>query len=270
MDTIEKNLVENNQVIKNNSKRLDAICEEVKKIKNWCGSEPPLRNKGTKESSVATNDVNTPCDVITPAISPVFYGILNTRKLSYYNKIRNEGIATIYKGFLEKNPPFIPKKFREAGTPNDSEKQRERLDKLEVQKVTFEIERLKEQEEKHLEELENAELEIKEHISEQEDPTVRQLLKEKWYSQTKYEEDKSDGIWAKKQHFFEDLEHRTTQENQHNKHTGKRRTNYFNSESHGSQGLWRQMNGRGNYQNHFKQNRPKQNFSHPYNLRQNR
>lgn len=72
MDTIDRNLAENNQAIKNNSKRLDAICEEVKQIRNMCGNEPPLRNKGTKESSVATNDVNTPCDVITPTISPVF------------------------------------------------------------------------------------------------------------------------------------------------------------------------------------------------------
>ena len=56
---------------------------------------------------------------------------------------------------------------------SDLEKQRKRLKKFEVQKVTFEIEHLEEQVL-----IGNAEQEFKEHISEQDDPAIRKILKE--------------------------------------------------------------------------------------------
>lgn len=197
MENMEAYMVENNSLIKQNSEKLDGICEEMKEIKVQC-------NKGSETGNQRTTNPQQQTKVTTSLTLPM-RNTLTSRKLAYYNKIRSEGIATIYKRFLEQKPPFIPNKFRESSNDNESERHRERMKKLEIQKITFEIEHLEEIGEKHRDTLENSELEMKQHIGEQEDPIQRQALKEQWYALIKSEEEKSEAIWEKKKEFFESL-----------------------------------------------------------------
>ena len=133
------------------------------------------------------------------------------------------------------------------GSPNDSEKQRERLKELEVQKVTFEIERLNEQVEKHSEALESADLDIKEHISEQDEPTMRQFVKEQWYSLIKTEQERSDEIWANKKSFFQYLPNQPIRDRHYRERTDKKVLQTINQETNGSQSTWRQSHGKEKY-----------------------
>ena len=63
---------------------------------------------------------------------------LQTRKHAYYNQLRSGGIVSIiYKSLLEQQPPFIPNKFREGKIPGKPEARRDRMNKIEVMKVTI-------------------------------------------------------------------------------------------------------------------------------------
>ena len=76
--------------------------------------------------------------------------------------------------------------------------------KLEIQRLTYEIEHLEELKEKHHKGLEETDLEIKE-LAKEDDPIMRQSIKEKWYARIQEEEEKSNTIWEKKKRFFENL-----------------------------------------------------------------
>ena len=52
---------------------------------------------------------------------------LQTRKHAYYNQLRYGGIASIYKSFLEQQPPFILNKFREGKIPGEPEARRDKM-----------------------------------------------------------------------------------------------------------------------------------------------
>ena len=130
---------------------------------------------------------------------------MQTRKLAYYNQLRSGGIASIYKSFLEQHPPFIPNKFREGKIPGETEARRDRMNKIEVMKVTIEIEGLEEEFSKHQSTIEETEREVEEIIGKYDDPEYRQELKEHWITNVKMEEDISEKIWKKKEIFFREL-----------------------------------------------------------------
>ena len=123
--------------------------------------------------------------------------------------------------------------------------------------------------EKHSEALESADLDIKEHISEQDEPTMRQFVKEQWYSLIKTEQERSDEIWANKKSFFQDLPNHPIRDRHYRVRTDKKVLQTINRETNGSQGTWRQSHGKEKYIP-SKQNRTNQNFYRPYNLRRNR
>ena len=238
METIETNLEENNRTIKKQSDSLILLFEEINNLKRHVCLGDDIENKGmrmqdeTKNSHI--NNYN-------------LQKILNSRKLNYYNKIRCDGIASIYRNFLEKEPPFIPRKFREAVTNNMSEQQQNRKKKLEIQRLTYEIEHLEELKEKHHKGLEETDLEIKEELAKEDDPVIRQSIKENWYARIQEEEEKSNTIWEKKKRFFENLPSQQEKQVRRNG-TGRRGTsaddNYQRREPRRPEGHFRYTNGR--------------------------
>ena len=94
---------------------------------------------------------------------------MQTRKHAYYNQLRSGGIASIYKSFLEQQPPFIPNKFREGKIPGEPEARRDKMNKIEVMKVTMEIECLEEEFSKHQSTIEETEREVEEIIGKYDD-----------------------------------------------------------------------------------------------------
>mgnify|MGYP000563151265 CR=1 FL=1 len=289
MENIETCLAENSNLIKQNSQKLENIHEEVKGIKEQC-------NKGSGSSNnKKTSDLRQQTKEAI-SLSPVIRNALISRKLAYYKMIRCEGIANIYKGFLQLNPPYIPNKFREASIDNESEKHRERMRKLEIQKINFEIEHLEELGERHKQTMENSELEVKQHIGEQDDPIQRQSLKEEWYASSKKEEEKSEAIWDKKKEFFESLPTRM-ENDQPRRVYGKtsdynagKRSNHYNNARTKAMGNYHSGTYSGNYQpnahsvrqgpsnrvnddgrnQNYNRNANNQNFPQHYFLRRNR
>ena len=130
---------------------------------------------------------------------------LQTRKLAYYNQLKSGGIASIYKSFLEQQPSFSPSKFREGKIPGKTEARRDSRNKIEVMKVTMEIEGLEEECSKHQSKIEETEREVEEIIGKYDDPEYRQELKEHWITKVKMEEDISGKIWKKKEKNFREL-----------------------------------------------------------------
>ena len=257
IENIDINLCENNKIIKENSERLETMAKEIKLIKEQ--RDRDSAGNMTREDNPKLTNGN---------LDSKMNQLLDKRKLAYYNSIRNEGVAAVYKKFIEQTPPFIPRKFRESINPNASQKQRERMKNLEKQKLKYEIERLDEAAEKHRGELDDAELDTKQFIGDQEDALLRQDLKEKWCASVKREEARSNEIWNKKQQFLEDLPTRDT----FNANSDSRRPQWKN----GGRRMWdyQMREGRPNIgeEDHHRPryNGNNKNFSLPHHLRRNR
>ena len=65
--------------------------------------------------------------------------LLNDRKMNFYNAIKSAETASIYRNFLKMEEAYIPKKFREKTTPQDTEAQIRIKTQLSIQKVTANI-----------------------------------------------------------------------------------------------------------------------------------
>ena len=50
--------------------------------------------------------------------------LLNQRKIALFNAIKSEETTKIYKEFMKKDEIFIPRKFKEKITPQDTEEQK--------------------------------------------------------------------------------------------------------------------------------------------------
>lgn len=138
-------------------------------------------------------------------ISREWARLLNTRKIAYYNKIRSEGIASVYASFLQKDPVFIPQKFREKEFPGQSEDQTSLKLDLCKRKMDIEIQRLQEQSVKQDSILTETQRSIEILIKKNQDVKIQQTLKEHWLQATKREEEKSQSIWEKRKEWFEKL-----------------------------------------------------------------
>ena len=156
---------------------------------------------------------------IRKAYKQTWSNIKNKRKMAYYSALRASSIATIYETFLGKDDIFIPRKFQQKPTPNESETERQRRNSLSIKKMELEIENLKEHALKKENIKDNCETEIRKIVSKSSESEVRQKLMEIWFEEIKMEENTSLAIWEPKQRWFEDMERRekanqhTTEEN---------------------------------------------------------
>lgn len=199
MEVIERHQSTNNELLKEQQRNLQEIAGEVSRIKDQMNKEPDHH----KEVALNKGEVLTR--------TPLSEGNRETqkqlqiRKLAYYNLLRSGGIATIFKSFLELEPPFIPHKFREGQIPGETETHRDRMRKLEIMKVTMEIEGLEEECSKHQSKMDESERQVENIIGQYDDPEYRQEMKGQWIKDVKREEEKSEIIWRKKQTFFKEL-----------------------------------------------------------------
>ena len=120
--------------------------------------------------------------------------LLNQPKIAFFNAIKSEETEKIVKEFTKKDEIFIPKKFKEKITPQDSEEQKKMKANFNPMKLKAQIEILEEKtthyKTKYHEIDQELITEIKElcHIE-------TQFLKELWGKNWKKEEEKS---WTKK------------------------------------------------------------------------
>ena len=54
----------------------------------------------------------------------MWWNILNQGKMAFFNAIKNEETAKIYKEFMKKDEIFIPRISKEKITPQDTEEQK--------------------------------------------------------------------------------------------------------------------------------------------------
>ena len=189
------------EVLKEEQKSLKetvaTLVNEVTQLKRLTLHVPP--NNGEKEMNNHTSVIS---------LCPIKHELpkyLNSRKMAYYRQIRSSGIAGIYKEFLERDPPFIPNKFREKQMPGETQQQRERMKKLEATKVSYEIERLEEDCSNQQTVIDTAEREANKIICTKMDAIERETAKEQWLSNVKDEEERSRKIWEEKKKFFDSL-----------------------------------------------------------------
>ena len=70
--------------------------------------------------------------------------LLNQRKIAFFNAIKSEEIAKIYTELMKKDESFIPRKFQEKITPQDTEEQKKIKANLNLMKPKAQTEILKE------------------------------------------------------------------------------------------------------------------------------
>ena len=182
------------------------------------------------------------------------HGTSNNRKFAYYNQIRSNGIATIYKTFLKQETPFIPRKFREGRMPGESEEHRRRMEKMERFRMSLEIERLEDECSKQQKILDDSEKKIEEIIGQCDDPEQRQIYKELWLLTIKEEEGKSGKIWDKHRQFFENLPNNDQKPRYENYKQKGQQFNRTNNRSDTYSGNFQQRTSRYNFRRRATEN----------------
>ena len=217
MEEIQTEQSKFNKYVENN---FNTLFSEIEKIKS-------------KQCNTLICDINKESSEVKLDIE----GYVHERKHAYYKQIQSKGISTIYKSFIERDIPFIPKKFREGHIPGESAAQTERIRKLEKTKVSLECERLDEEAEKNEQKIKKIEQEVAEKIQSYKSPEYRQELKKKWISTTSREETKSEEIWETKKTFFEKLPNEdTTVQSKAKKRAPQRNNN--NTQYHAHRGVY--------------------------------
>ena len=130
--------------------------------------------------------------------------LLNKRKIHFYQYHRSEDLAKIHDSFLNRDTPYIPRKFQEKITNQDTIGNIQRKKDLEFLKVENYILNLKENAEIQLMQVKTSDDEARSYISAL--PTNLKLkLQPEWEGMIKKEEEHSKSIWEKKQQFFVNL-----------------------------------------------------------------
>ena len=217
----------NNSVVQRLEQRIETLTNEVNAVKSATvemktikGHTTRIKSDFTEEKGIFPKDEQARSD---------FFTAVNKRKLAYYKQLRSNDIATVYRGFLEQSPPFIPRKFREGQVPGESDKQKERMRKLEKTKLIKECERLEEESSKQEHELMEIQKEVTKIVSRENCPEMRQKIKELWFKKIQEEEKVSQSIWEKKKTFFENM--KSLEQNENNSVNHKSKQYHNNSRS---------------------------------------
>lgn len=246
------------ETIKSLSSKIEDLNLEINELKTHIME---LKDNKYKQRN-KDQEIEHPNKAPTLSYNKMWSNHLSKRKISYYKKIRSEGIATIYRQFLENNPPIIPKKFREKEFPGQSADHKKRLEGLQVTRMEIEIERLEEQSSKEETNIENVEKEINTLILTLDTPEERQREKERWLKEIYNEEKKSKTIWNNKEGFFKNVDN-----NKHYEHRSQSQNNQRNKKYNGyysNSNYKYNFSGNNNYQNNEYYN----SNSHKYNNKQ--
>lgn len=130
---------------------------------------------------------------------------LNRRKIIYYNAIRSNTVATIYNSFLSSEEIFIPKKFREKVTKQDSQEQMKIKKELSIQKLQAQIKIMEIKTIQYTKKYQEIDEELLKNIKESSPERFQHSLFDLWKSDCQKEEEKSIKILQKKKEWLTNL-----------------------------------------------------------------
>ena len=131
--------------------------------------------------------------------------LLNQRKLAYYNAIKCRGLSERFREFYEQEEMYIPKKFREKITQQDTETQRRIKMDLSVSRFVANIKILEDKIVHYTTKYLEIDEELKAEITTQCPVSTHSFLFDLWEVESKAEEEKSKSIWLKKDVWIKDL-----------------------------------------------------------------
>ena len=131
--------------------------------------------------------------------------LLNKRKIAFYNAIKSKGMADTYEGFYEREEKYIPKKFREHITTQDTEPQKRIKHDLSIAKFRAQIDILHDKKEHYTTMYLEIDEELQSEIMNLCPQETHDFLEDLWIKETKYEEEKSKKIWDKKEQWIRTL-----------------------------------------------------------------
>ena len=156
--------------------------------------------------------------------------LLNERKIKMFNAIKSKETAKIYKEFIERENIFIPRKFCEKSTPQDTEEQKKIKSKLNLAKLKIQIELQEDKTSHYTTNYLRIDQEILVKIKELCPKMTQQFLLELWESECKKEEEKSKTILEKKTTWLRNLPQK--EQDYKNKNEEKQKQQQKNQETH--------------------------------------
>ena len=148
---------------------------------------------------------------------PMWKNLLNQRKLAFYNTIKNKEFINAYKNFLTQENIFIPKKFREKITPQDTDTQiqiKNELSRTKLESQTRILEdRMINYQGKYLEIDEKISTEIKNLCPEE----THSFLMDLWQEECTKEENFSNRIVEKQKNWLLNLQEQELKEEEERK-----------------------------------------------------
>ena len=154
--------------------------------------------------------------------------LLNKRKIAFFNAIKSQGTSEIYKEFLQQCPVFIPRKFRERITAQDTEQQKEIKRNLNVLKVEAQIKILEDKITHYTTMYSEIDAEMGQEIINLCPQEMHLTLKEIWDNDTKKQEEISKQIWIKKEKWIKNLPTKESEEEKEQQRRNLRRMNQQN------------------------------------------
>ena len=163
-------------------------------------------NDQFKESSMNRNDAEAKerAKIIRDKIQFYWNETLSKRKDFFWKRLRNQKSAELYEIYLEKN--FVPRKFRTKLPDNCTEREKQLLGNLAIDRVKHEIIILKNRSSEFKEKYESKDEQLLEKIQEEtSDPATITNLKKLWVESYEKEEEKSLTIWNKQEEEMKNL-----------------------------------------------------------------
>ena len=163
-------------------------------------------NDQFKESSMNRNDAEAKerAKIIRDKIQFYWNETLSKRKDFFWKRLRNQKSAELYEIYLEKN--FVPRKFRTKLPDNCTERKKQLLGNLVIDRVKHEIIILKNKSSEFKEKYESIDEKLLEKIQDEtSDPATITNLKKFWIESYEKEEEKSLTIWNKQEEEMKNL-----------------------------------------------------------------
>ena len=220
----QNNNTNNTEEIKQINKKLDDLIES--KTNNTNNTEETIQEKGEKNDEIATSlvkyfeenyghlkeigdiHIKEQAYLAKKENIPTWRTLLNDRKMNFYNAIKSAETALVYKNFLKMEEIYIPKKFREKTTPQDTEAQIRIKTHLNVQKVTADIHILEDKVIHYTNRYITIDKQIENEIQKSCPQITHPFLFNMWREDCEKEETTSKNILEKKIRWMIDLPHR--------------------------------------------------------------
>ena len=197
-------------------KELKLLREEVKDLKSRDQCSCQGGRKQCDSETTSSKQIDITVTRLIDGQKKMWTDLLNRRKTSYYNQLKNAEKAEVYEQYLTREPPFIPKICREKDVAGQtSEEWLELKKKRELDNTRHNIDKMKtfaKHHEKSTKELDDL-IKLK---FENQSEEIKEKVFQVWHSEVVVEENVSKDLWKKNKKFLEELplkEEQMTSEN---------------------------------------------------------